>query len=168
MFQVYYPIYIGKVYYSINRVFKVILKNIEKQYTLQEEFNLGILVLILLETNNQFKKLLLVYILAYFSLIHTINPIIVSIEEIISAQVFLSQKGIKPLKQLLQIKYLKVVNKTNLRVNPLKLLKEVNIGYITRVLARRVVTILVGVNKNNTIALNTIFLSIGLSQGNKY
>ena len=48
-------------------------------------------------------------------------------------------------------------------MNSLKLLKEVNIGYITRILARRVVTILVEVDKNNTIALNTIFLSIGLS-----
>ena len=160
MFQVYYPIYIGKVYYSINRVFKVILKNIEKQYTLQEKFNLGILVLILLGTNNQFKKLLLVYILAYFSLIYTINPIIVSIGEIISARVFLSQKGVEPLKQLLRIEHLEVVNKTNLRANPLKLLEEVNIGCIIVGLIGRVVTVLVGVNENNTTALNTVFSSI--------
>ena len=87
--------------------------------------------------------------------------------EIISDRVFSSWKEVEPLKQLLRIEHIEAVHKTDVRANPLELLKEINIGCTTRVGAGKAVTVPVGVDENDPAALNAVFSSMAsLSQGN--
>ena len=52
------------------------------------------------------------------------------------------------------------------KANPLKLLEEVNVGCTTAGLMGRAVTVPVGVDENDTTALNAVFSSVsGPSQG---
>lgn len=167
MFWACYPAHVGKARRGLDQAFKVTLKNAEKWHTLREEFNLGVLALVPPGTNNWFEKLPLAYIPAYFSLIQAVNPLAVSMGEIISDRVFLSWKGVEPPKQLLRIEHMEAVHETDVRANPLELLEEINIGCTTRVGAGRAVTVPVGVDENDPAALNAVFSSMtGLSQGN--
>jgi hypothetical protein len=85
--------------------------------------------------------------------------------EKISDRVLSCCRGEPPPEQLLRLEYLETVDNMSFKANPLKLLEEVNISCITRVPAKRAVTVPVGVDKNNATALNAVFSSApGLSQ----
>ena len=91
--------------------------------------------------------------------------------EKISDRVLSSWRGEAPPELLLRLEHLETVDEISSKVNPLKLLEEVNVGCTTGGLRGRAVTVPAGLNKNNTTALNTVFSSVaGLPQGenNKY
>lgn len=59
------------------------------------------------------------YLPAYFSLIDAVNPVAVSIGEIISDRVLSFWRGVEPSKQLLQIEHLEAVDETYFKANPI-------------------------------------------------
>ena len=88
----------------------------------------------------------------------------------ISNRVLTSWRGEAPPELLLCLEHLETIEEIPPKFHLLKLLKEVNIGYITGVLIERAVIILIKVNKNNTIALKAAFISNTclLQENNKY
>jgi len=61
---------------------------------------------------------------------------------------------------------LETVDEISSKVNPLKLLEEVNVGCTTGGLRGRAVTVPAGLDENDTAALNAVFSSVaGLPQG---
>jgi hypothetical protein len=169
MFWACYPEYKGKPRSSVtslDRTFRTTLAHAEKWYTLREEFSMGILALVPPGANTWFEKLPLKDLPVFFYLVRAVNPATISIGEKISGRVLSSWRGEAPPELLLRLEHLKTIDEIPFKANPLKLLKEVNIGCIVGGIIRRAVTVPIKVDENDATVLNTVFLSVAsLSQG---
>jgi hypothetical protein len=169
MFWACYPDHRGKPRSSItglDRTFRNQLAHAEKWYTLQKEFSIGFLALIPPGGNTWFEKLPLKDLPVYFYLIHSVNPMAVSMGEMVSSRVSASWKGEDQPVQLLRLEHLETIDEIPFRANPLRLLEEIDVGCVPSysqlpagVQGGRAVTVPAGVDENNIHALDSMFLS---------
>jgi hypothetical protein len=169
MFWACYPEYKGRPRSSVtslDRTFRTTLAHAEKWHNLREEFSIGILALVPPGANTWFEKLPLKDLSVFLYLVRAVNPTAVLMGEKISDRVLSSWRGEAPPELLLRLEHLETIDEIPLKASPLKLLEEVNLGCTTGGLLRRAVTVPIGVDENDTTALNAVFSSVaGPSQG---
>jgi len=149
---------------SLDRTFQTIVAYAEKWYDLREEFSIGMLALLPQGANTWFEKLPRKDLPIYFLLVRAVNPMAVMMGEKISDRVSSSWRGDAPPEQLLRLEHLETIDEIPFGVNPLKLLDEVNLGCVP---IGRAVTVPAGVDACDPTALNAVFSSAGLSQGDE-
>lgn len=139
------------------------LTHAEKWHTLREEFSIGVLALVPQGGNTWFEKLPLKDLPVYFYLVRAVNPVAVSMGEMIANRVSSSWRGEEPPEQLLRLEHLETIDEISSRANPLKLLEEINVGCTTGRRCRldgiesgRAVTMPADVGENTT-ALEALF-----------
>jgi hypothetical protein len=161
MFWACYPELEGKPRSSnkgLGRKFDTILGYAARWHAVRTAFGIGMLPLVPRGANSWLETLPFDYVDIYIQLIPAVNPLAVTMAGLTHDWAFsLWSRGAPPQPRLL-LEHLDTVDEISFKTNPLKLLKEVDIGYVRDGHeVGRAMTVPAGVDENNAAALEAAF-----------
>jgi hypothetical protein len=147
---------------SLDRKFRGTLQHAGKWHALRGEFTIGMLALVPRGANTWFEKVSFKDQPVYFQLIRAVNPVSVVMAETLEGRVQSLWNHEAAPERRLRLEYLETVDETSFKANPLRLLEEVDVGFVRRsheLQVGRAVTVPVGVDENDLAALDAAFSS---------
>ena len=147
---------------SLDRKFRTTLQHAGKWHALRAEFTIGMLALVPRGANTWFEKVSFKDQPVYFQLIRAVNPVSVVMAETLEGRVQSLWNHEAPPERRLRLEYLETVDEISFKANPLRLLEEVDVGYVRsshELQVGRAVTVPVGVDENDLAALEAAFSS---------
>jgi hypothetical protein len=147
---------------GLSRKFSTTLEYAAKWYALRAEFGIGMLPLVPRRANSWFETLPFEAVPIYLQLVTAVNPVAVAMAGMIRGWALALWSRAAPPEQLLLLEHLDTVDEFSFKASPLRLLEEVDVGYVRsshELQVGRAVTVPVGVDENDLAALEAAFSS---------